>query len=64
MSKNYYYGEVSTNDFKNKENLLKTLKTNSLSLRMTRYAYEPELKYERIHRIRNHFRLRTIGYFD
>jgi hypothetical protein len=58
------YREVSSSEFKNKEILLRALKTNSLSLRMTRYVYEPEVKYESIYRIRNNFKITTIGYFD
>ena len=38
------YREVSSSEFKNKEILLRALKTNSLSLRMTCYVYEPEVK--------------------
>jgi len=59
-----YFDKVTKNDFINKELLLKTLLENSLTLRMTRYVYEPEFKYHAIFRIRNNFKLNTIGYFD
>lgn len=55
-----YYSE----DYKRKEAVLTSLQTNSLSLRMTHYAYEPSFKYHAIYRIRNHFKITTIGYFD
>ena len=52
-------------DYKhNKEAVLVAIQTNSLSLRMTRYVYDPPFKYHVIHRIRNNFKINTIGYFD
>ena len=59
-----YYSKVNSKDYKHKEAVLTSLQTNSLSLRMTRYVYEPPFKYYAIHRIRNNFNINTIGYFD
>jgi len=52
-------------DYKhNKEAVLVAIQTNNLSLKMTRYVYDPAFKYYVIHRIRNNFKINTIGYFD
>lgn len=60
-----YYKNVLSCDFKNKEELLHSFKNhNSLSLRMTCYVFNTSFKYETIHRIRNHFNLSAIGYYD
>lgn len=59
-----YFDTVTKNDFINKELLLRTLLENSLTLRMTRYVYDHEFKYHAIFRMRNNFKLNTIGYFD
>ena len=61
---NECYEEVSKNDFMNKELLLKDFQEKSLSLRMTEYIYNSEFKYHAIFRIRNKFKIKTIGYFD
>lgn len=59
-----YYSKVNSEDYKHKEAVLTSLQTNSLSLRMTRYVYEPSFKYHAIYRIRNNFKVNIIGYFD
>ena len=60
-----YYSKISKNEFINKENLLKSLTEGpSLSLRMTKYIYNPEFKYHAIFRIRNNFHLNSPCYFD
>ena len=59
-----YYSKVRSEDYKRKEAVLASIRTNDLSLRMTRYVYGPSFKYQSIFRIRNHFNLNTIGYFD
>lgn len=59
-----YYSKVKNEHYKHKEAVLTSLQTNSLSLRMTRYVYEPSFKYHAIYRIRNNFKVNTIGYFD
>jgi len=59
-----YYSKVNSEDYKHKEAVLTSLQTNSLSLRMTHYVYDPPFKYHAIHRIRNNFQINTIGYFD
>jgi len=52
-------------DYKhNKEAVLVAIQANNLSLKMTRYVYDPAFKYYVIHRIRNNFKINTIGYFD
>ena len=59
-----YYDKITKSDLINKELLLRTLQEKSLTLRMTRYVYQPEFKYHAIFRIRNNFKLNVIGYFD
>lgn len=60
-----YYSKICKNEFTNKENLLKSLIEGPiLSLRMTKYIYNPEFKYHAIFRIRNNFQLNSMCYFD
>jgi len=60
-----YYSKVKSEDYKhNKEAVLVAIQVNNLSLKMTRYVYDPAFKYHAIFRIRNHFKINTIGYFD
>lgn len=51
-------------DYLNKELVLEMLSNRSLSLKMTHYVYEPDFLYEAIFRIRNNFKISTVGYFD
>ncbi len=55
---------IKATDFWNKETILESIKNNCLSLRMTNYVYNCNFVYEKIHRIRNHFDLKTVIYFD
>lgn len=56
--------EPQPEDYVKKEVVLEMLCNRSLSLRMTYYVYDPDFLYEAIFRIRNNFKVSTVGYFD